>query len=64
MARAKEYVTAALEHAFALGKGPGPVHHFYAWWEGGRLISHNLWYRPMASFGVSMLRPMWGRMVL
>jgi hydroxymethylpyrimidine/phosphomethylpyrimidine kinase len=34
VARAKEYVTAALEHAFALGKGPGPVHHFYRWWEG------------------------------
>jgi hydroxymethylpyrimidine/phosphomethylpyrimidine kinase len=32
--QAKEYVTAALEHAFALGKGPGPVHHFYHWWEG------------------------------
>jgi hydroxymethylpyrimidine/phosphomethylpyrimidine kinase len=35
VAHAKEYVTAALEHAFALGKGPGPVHHFYRWWEGG-----------------------------
>jgi len=35
VARAKEYVTAALEHALALGKGPGPVHHFYQWWEGG-----------------------------
>jgi hydroxymethylpyrimidine/phosphomethylpyrimidine kinase len=34
VARAKEYVTAALEHAFALGKGLGPVHHFYRWWEG------------------------------
>ncbi|UCH87063.1 MAG: bifunctional hydroxymethylpyrimidine kinase/phosphomethylpyrimidine kinase [Dehalococcoidia bacterium] len=32
---AKEYVTATLEHALALGKGPGPVHHFYEWWEGG-----------------------------
>jgi hydroxymethylpyrimidine/phosphomethylpyrimidine kinase len=36
VARAKEYVTAALEHALALGKGPGPVHHFYRWWESGR----------------------------
>ncbi|KPK48291.1 MAG: phosphomethylpyrimidine kinase [Dehalococcoidia bacterium SM23_28_2] len=35
VARAKEYVTAALEHALALGKGPGPVHHFYRLWEGG-----------------------------
>jgi len=33
VAQAKEYVTAALEHAFALGKGPGPVNHFYRWWE-------------------------------
>jgi hydroxymethylpyrimidine/phosphomethylpyrimidine kinase len=32
--RAKEYVTAALERAFALGKGPGPLHHFHRWWEG------------------------------
>jgi len=31
--RAKDYVTEALEHAFALGKGPGSVHHFYRWWE-------------------------------
>jgi hydroxymethylpyrimidine/phosphomethylpyrimidine kinase len=34
VARAKEYTTAALENAFALGKGPGPVHHFHRWWEG------------------------------
>ncbi|MDP2949522.1 MAG: PfkB family carbohydrate kinase, partial [Chloroflexota bacterium] len=32
VAQAKEYVTAALERAFAVGKGPGPLHHFYAWW--------------------------------
>ena len=34
VARAKEYVTAALERAFPMGKGPGPLHHFYRWWEG------------------------------
>lgn len=32
---AKEYLTAALEHAFPLGHGHGPVHHFYRWWDGG-----------------------------
>jgi hydroxymethylpyrimidine/phosphomethylpyrimidine kinase len=35
VAHAKEYVTVALEHALALGKGPGPVHHFHRWWESG-----------------------------
>lgn len=31
----KRYVTAALQAAdtLAVGKGSGPVHHFYAWWE-------------------------------
>ena len=29
--RAKEYVTAALERAVAIGKGPGPLQHFYRW---------------------------------
>jgi hydroxymethylpyrimidine/phosphomethylpyrimidine kinase len=32
VARAKAYLTAALEHAPGLGHGHGPVHHFYAWW--------------------------------
>jgi hydroxymethylpyrimidine/phosphomethylpyrimidine kinase len=31
--RAKEYLTAALERAVGLGKGPGPLQHFYRWWE-------------------------------
>jgi hydroxymethylpyrimidine/phosphomethylpyrimidine kinase len=34
VARAKDYVTAAIEAAERLrvGHGHGPVHHFYAWW--------------------------------
>ena len=26
---AKEYITTAIEHSFSIGKGVGPVHHFY-----------------------------------
>ncbi len=26
---AKAYITTVIEHSFAIGKGPGPVHHFY-----------------------------------
>jgi hydroxymethylpyrimidine/phosphomethylpyrimidine kinase len=29
---AKAYVTRALQAAFPLGHGHGPVHHFYRWW--------------------------------
>ncbi|WP_031513082.1 bifunctional hydroxymethylpyrimidine kinase/phosphomethylpyrimidine kinase [Desulfofalx alkaliphila] len=29
VAQAKEYITGAIEHAFPLGKGIGPTHHFY-----------------------------------
>jgi hydroxymethylpyrimidine/phosphomethylpyrimidine kinase len=29
---AKVYVTAAIERAFPLGHGHGPVHHFHQWW--------------------------------
>jgi hydroxymethylpyrimidine/phosphomethylpyrimidine kinase len=29
---AKAYVTKALQEAFPLGSGHGPVHHFYRWW--------------------------------
>ena len=29
---AKAYVTRALQEAFPLGRGHGPVHHFYRWW--------------------------------
>lgn len=31
---AKQYVTEALRAAFPLGRGHGPVHHFYRWWPG------------------------------
>ncbi len=29
VAKAKDYVTGAIEHAFSLGKGCGPTHHFF-----------------------------------
>jgi hydroxymethylpyrimidine/phosphomethylpyrimidine kinase len=29
---AKSYVTAAIEHAYPIGRGHGPVHHFHQWW--------------------------------
>jgi hydroxymethylpyrimidine/phosphomethylpyrimidine kinase len=29
---AKAYVTEAIERAYPIGKGHGPVHHFYRWW--------------------------------
>ena len=32
--RAKEYLTEALRHAYPIGRGRGPVHHFYLWWKG------------------------------
>ncbi|MBI1886588.1 MAG: bifunctional hydroxymethylpyrimidine kinase/phosphomethylpyrimidine kinase [Chloroflexi bacterium] len=31
--RAKEYLTEALRHAYPIGGGHGPVHHFYRWWK-------------------------------
>lgn len=36
VAKAKDYITAALEHAdeLRIGKGKGPVHHFHKWWQG------------------------------
>jgi hydroxymethylpyrimidine/phosphomethylpyrimidine kinase len=33
VAQAKEYVTAALRNAQAIGGGHGPVHHFYRFWK-------------------------------
>jgi hydroxymethylpyrimidine/phosphomethylpyrimidine kinase len=30
--RAKVYVTAAIERAYPVGQGHGPVHHFHQWW--------------------------------
>ncbi len=31
--RAKEYLTEALRRAYPIGRGHGPVHHFYPWWD-------------------------------
>ncbi|SES83200.1 bifunctional hydroxymethylpyrimidine kinase/phosphomethylpyrimidine kinase [Anaerobranca gottschalkii] len=30
--KAKDYITSAISKSFPLGKGVGPVHHFYSWW--------------------------------
>jgi hydroxymethylpyrimidine/phosphomethylpyrimidine kinase len=32
VAKAKAYLTEALRHAYDLGAGHGPVHHFWQWW--------------------------------
>ena len=32
VAQAKEYVTEAIRHAYPLGQGHGPVHHFHRFW--------------------------------
>jgi hydroxymethylpyrimidine/phosphomethylpyrimidine kinase len=31
--KAKEYLTEAIRHSYDIGKGHGPVHHFWRWWE-------------------------------
>ena len=33
VALAKSYVTLALQHAYPVGHGQGPVHHFYRFWQ-------------------------------
>ncbi len=33
--RAKAYVTTAIEHSLAIGKGSGPTHHFYELYQNG-----------------------------
>jgi hydroxymethylpyrimidine/phosphomethylpyrimidine kinase len=33
VALAKSYVTLAIQHAYAVGGGHGPVHHFYRFWQ-------------------------------
>ncbi len=38
VAMAKEYITIAIEHSFAIGKGVGPTHHFYALYKKAGLI--------------------------
>jgi hydroxymethylpyrimidine/phosphomethylpyrimidine kinase len=30
--KARDYLTAALQNTYPVGKGKGPVHHFYSWW--------------------------------
>ncbi len=31
--QAREYLQGALEHAYPIGHGHGPVHHFWKWWK-------------------------------
>ena len=33
VALAKSYVTLAIQHAYPVGAGHGPVHHFYRFWQ-------------------------------
>ena len=33
VALAKSYVTLAMQHAYAVGSGAGPLHHFYRYWQ-------------------------------
>jgi hydroxymethylpyrimidine/phosphomethylpyrimidine kinase len=33
IAMAKSYVTLAIQHAYPIGHGHGPVHHFYRYWQ-------------------------------
>jgi hydroxymethylpyrimidine/phosphomethylpyrimidine kinase len=33
IAHAKQYVTEAIRHSFSIGRGPGPLCHFYRWWD-------------------------------
>lgn len=36
--RAKEYIQTAIEHSFSIGKGVGPVHHFYNLYKGAGML--------------------------
>ncbi|MDQ0416416.1 hydroxymethylpyrimidine/phosphomethylpyrimidine kinase [Croceifilum oryzae] len=38
IAKAKEYVFQAICHAFPIGNGHSPIHHFYQWDQGGRKV--------------------------
>jgi len=33
ISKAKEYITLAIKHSFSIGKGVGPVHHFYSMYQ-------------------------------
>jgi hydroxymethylpyrimidine/phosphomethylpyrimidine kinase len=32
--KAKEYLTEAIKQSYEIGRGHGPVHHFWTWWPG------------------------------
>lgn len=38
VAKAKEYITIAIEHSLAIGKGVGPTHHFYSLYKQAGLL--------------------------
>ncbi len=38
VSKAKEYVTTAIKHSLAIGKGHGPTHHFYELYKKGGLL--------------------------
>ena len=38
VSQAKEYITTAIEHSFPIGKGVGPVHHFYTLYKKAGMI--------------------------
>ena len=39
VSQAREYLTGALKASFPVGRGKGPVHHFFQWWPGAK--AHN-----------------------
>jgi hydroxymethylpyrimidine/phosphomethylpyrimidine kinase len=39
VSRAKEYITIAIQHAFEIGHGVGPTHHFYELYKKGGMIN-------------------------
>lgn len=40
VAQAKEYITTGIEHSFSIGKGVGPVHHFYHLYKKAGMLSN------------------------
>ena len=38
VAKAKKYITGAIEHSLNIGKGHGPTHHFYDLYKNGLRI--------------------------
>jgi hydroxymethylpyrimidine/phosphomethylpyrimidine kinase len=39
VSRGKEYIHTAIEHSFSIGKGVGPVHHFYNLYKGAGMLN-------------------------